>query len=117
MSIQAMPPLTGVPLDHVPVMKHRRSFGLSPPNLRRLIIAGAVAVAAVAVFLFPSIGVGAIALAAMYGFVSAGSKLAGWRNEREAKRPTTAATMWPDPFSWWPAIVALALIVAVFYLT
>ncbi|NTF69413.1 hypothetical protein [Rhizobium rhizogenes] len=115
-----LPPLTGTPLDYVPIdapVLKKKPTSFTAPVIRRAVVAGLVAAGFVSVFFFPSLGVGAVALAVMYGFVWAGNKLGDWLNEREAARQkiTTPASLWPDPFSWVPAILALAFIAAVIH--
>ncbi|NTG85826.1 hypothetical protein G6L15_06640 [Agrobacterium rhizogenes] len=113
-----LPPLTGTPLDYVPIdapVLKKKPTSFTAPVIRRAVVAGLVAAGFVSVFFFPSLGVGAVALAVMYGFVWAGNKLGDWLNEREAASVTTPASWWPDPFNWVPAIVALAIIAAAIY--
>ncbi|KEA07515.1 hypothetical protein [Rhizobium rhizogenes] len=113
-----LPPLTGTPLDYVPIdapIRNTRPTVFTAPIIRRSLVAAITAAAFVAAFFFPSIGVGAIALAMMYGFVWAGNKLGDWLNERETHATSTPASWWPDPFSWVPAILALVFIAAVIY--
>jgi hypothetical protein len=123
MNIRVLPPITGTPLDYVSIDAPVRATAkttFTAPVIRRAITASLIAAAFVSVFFFPSLGVGAVALAVMYSFVWAGNKLGDWLNEREAAAielplGTKAASGWPDPFSWVPAILALAFIAAIIY--
>ncbi len=123
MNIRVLPPLTGTPLDYVPigapVREKKRPVVFSAPVIRRSVVAALAMAAFMSVFFVPSLGVGTVALAAMYGFVWAGNKVGDWLNAREAARGTAAittpASWWPDPFSWVPALLALAIIIAAIY--
>lgn len=113
-----LPPLTGTPLDYVPIdtpIRKKRPVVFTAPTVRRAVNAAAAAAGFLSVFFFPSIGIGAIALAAMYGFVWAGNKLGNWLNEREALRATSTTSWWPDPFSWLATLLTLGVIIAILY--
>ncbi|MDK4727431.1 hypothetical protein [Rhizobium phaseoli] len=118
------PPLTRTPLDYVPIDRPTQKITptvFKAPVLRRAAIAAAAFGGAVAALFF--IPVATIAIALMIGAVLGGEwavKKLNARDERRDDKKTerrgpvdTLGCIPPDPFSWWPAIVAVCFIVAI----
>jgi len=74
------PPLTGTPLDYVPIdapiRKKKRPVNFTAPTVRRATIAGLVAGAIVACFVFPTVALTCLALGVLAASVWGGGKLA-----------------------------------------
>lgn len=111
MTTRTLPPLTGTPLDYVPIdapILKKRPVVFTAPTLRRAVKAAFVAALVVAFFVFPILGLTAIALGVMAASV--------WGGEKLADRLAGSTGMWPpNPHSWWPAVVAALAIAAIIH--
>ncbi|WP_028753686.1 hypothetical protein [Rhizobium leucaenae] len=79
MTNRTLPPITGAPLDFVPidapVLPHNKTV-FTAPIVKRAALAAIVAAAAIALIAFPTIGLVALALGVVTACVWAGGKLA-----------------------------------------
>lgn len=111
MTSRALPPLTGTPLDYVPINAPRVATTptrFTSPIIKRAALAGAIAAAIISLAAFPVIGLAAIAIGVMAASV--------WGGEKLADRVACSTGMWPpNPHSWWPAVVAALAIAAIIH--
>ncbi|WP_065091466.1 hypothetical protein [Rhizobium leucaenae] len=89
MTSRTLPPITGTPLDFVPIDAPVRATTLTvftAPTIKRAAIAATVAASCIALFAYPVIGLTALALGVVAASVWAGGKLADRLNEHEGAR-------------------------------
>lgn len=111
-----LPPITGTPMDYVPLDAPTETITpntFTAPVIRRSVVAALAAALLVSGFAFPAFGAGLIAIAALVTTIWGADKLADRIYGGQAV--TTTASQWPDPFSWVPVAVALAIILAAIY--